>query len=208
MSNSEYYYNLKFNKEDSILFKTSGLKMLKSDLTLRSNYRNDIKCFYYNNQGKLYITKIDLKYDIPMDKFIWFRELPTTETNMHSYDKFSGRDFDFKIIGEKIPMVSKIIFSLTGNGNKIQRNVFNKNFVSYYLPVSTFSIRYGENSPTDIFFGGKETLSGGRNTYPLMISFYKIKKTLYVMILIPTKNEMNLEGDLFGKIMNDNSNVK
>jgi hypothetical protein len=38
-----------------------------------------------------------------------------------------------------------------------------------------------------------------------MISFYKIHKSLYVLILIPDKNEMNLDGDLFGKIMNDNS---
>jgi hypothetical protein len=95
---------------------------------------------------------------------------------------------------------------LTGDRSQIKKIIYNKNFVSYYLPVSTFSLRYGEDAPTDIFFGGKETLTGGRNTYPLMISFYKIHKFLYVLILIPDINELNLEDDLFGKIMNDNSN--
>ena len=124
---------------------------------------------------------------------------------MHTYHDYSrGGVFDFEILGEKITKVNKIIFSLTGDGKLIQRNVYNKNFVSYYLPVSTFSLKYGEDAPTDIFFGGNETLLG-RGTYPLMISFYKIHKSLYVLILIPDKNEMNLEGDLFGKIMNDNS---
>jgi hypothetical protein len=124
---------------------------------------------------------------------------------MHTYDHFSDDNkYDLFILGENIPKVDTVIFSLTGDGEQIQKNVYNKNFVSYYLPVSTFSLRYGENAPTDIFFGGKETLIG-RQQYPLMISFYKKQKSLYVLIFIPNKNKMDLEGDLIGKIMNDNS---
>jgi hypothetical protein len=208
MLNSEYCYNEKFNMEDSALFNSFGLKKMNLILVLKSNYRNPIKCYDYNNQGKLYLTKIDLTSDIPIDKFILFREVPSSETNMHSYSNFSlGNQFDFLILGEKTAKVNKVIFSLTGDGMLIHKNVFNKNFVSYYLPVSTFSLRYDENAPTDIFFGGKETLFGGRDTYPLMISFYKKKNSLYVLILIPNKNEMNLKGDLLGKIMNDNTRM-
>ena len=86
----------------------------------------------------------------------------------------------------------------------MQRNVYSKNFISYYLPVNSFSLRYSEKEPIDIFFGGNETLIG-RETYPLMISFYKIHKSLYVLLLIPDNTEMNLDGALLGKIMNDNS---
>ena len=182
MLNSEYCYHEKFNMEDSTLFNCSGLKKLNLILVLKSTFRNPIKCYNYNNQGKLYLTKIDLINDIPMDKFIWFREVFSYESTMHSYANFSsGNKFDFYILGEKTVKVNKIIFSLTGDGTQIQKNVFNKNFVSYYLPVSTFSLRYGENAPTDIFFGGKETLFGGRDTYPLMVSFYKKKKYLYIL---------------------------
>ena len=206
MAISKYCYNENFDKEDSSLFKNLDIKKMKSVLVLKSNFRNNIKCFDYYNQGKLYLIKTDLINDIPMDQFICFREVATEETIMHTYSKFSmGGKFDFLILGEKIPKINKIIFSLTGDGSHIKKNVYNKNFVSYYLPVSTFSLRYGEDEPTDIFFGGKETLSVGRNTYPLMISFYKIHKSLYVLILIPDKKEMNLDGDFFGKIMNDNS---
>jgi len=209
MSNSTYYYNEKIDKEDSTLFKDIELKKMKLLLVLKSSFRNKIKCFDYDNRGKLYLVKIDLINNISMDQFIWFREKASMETTMHSYSNFSGGSkFDFLILGEKIPKVNKIIFSLTGDGNQITKNVYNKNFVSYYLPVSTFSLRYGEDTPTDIFFGGKETLFGGRDTYPLMISFYKLHKTLFVMVIIPNENEMNLEGDLFGKIMNDNSYIQ
>ena len=174
MLNSEYCYHEKFNLEDSTLFNSFGLKKMNLIFVLKSNFRNPIKCYDYNNQGKLFLINIDLINNIPMDKFIWFREVPSYESTMHTYCDFSsGNKFDFLILGEKIGKVSKIIFSLTGDGAQIHKNVFNKNFVSYYLPVSTFSLRYDENAPTDIFFGGKETLFGGRNTYPLMISFYK-----------------------------------
>ena len=202
--NRKYFYNEKFDKEDSMLFKDNELDQMKSIFLVKSTYRNDIKCFDYK-QNIIYYTKIDLSKDIPMDQFIWYREKITDTSTMHTYHDYSrGGVFDFEILGEKITKVNKIIFSLTGDGKLIQRNVYNKNFVSYYLPVSTFSLKYGEDAPTDIFFGGNETLLG-RGTYPLMISFYKIHKSLYVLILIPDKNEMNLEGDLFGKIMNDNS---
>jgi len=204
-TNSKYYYNEKFDKEDSILFKNIELKKMKSVFEIKSSFRKDIKCFNYNNLGKLHFTKIDLAKDIPMDQFIWFRERPTSTTTMHSYFDLNRSVFDFMIREEKVGTVSKLIFSMTGKGNQLHRKVYNKNFVSYYLPVSTFSLRYGEDAPTDIFFGGKEALFGGRNTYPLMISFYKIHKSLYVLILVPDKNDMNLEDDLFGKIMNDNS---
>jgi len=181
---------------------------MKSVFVIKSTFRNSIKCFNYKNQGKLHFTKIDLVRDIPMDQFIWFREKHTSTTTMHTYFDLNRNAFEFMIRGEKVDSVSKIIFSLIGNGNQIQRNVFNKNFVSYYLPVCNFSLRYGENFPTDIFFGGKEVLFGRRNMYPLMISFYKMHKSLYVLIFIPNKNDMNLEGDLLGKIMNDNTIVK
>lgn len=197
--------NQSFDKTDSILFKKEELKNIKSNFVLKSTYRNDIKSFSYSKHNAIYYTKIDLLSDIPMDQFIWFREKSTSTTVMHTYNVFSSNgEYDFNILGEKTHIVNKVIFSLIGNGKLLQRNVYNKNFVSYYLPVNSFSLRYGEKEPIDIFFGGNETLLG-RETYPLMISFYKIHKSLYVLILISDKNEINLEGDLFGKIMNDNS---
>jgi len=205
--NSTYSYNQRFDKTDSILFKKDEFKNIKSRFILKSNYRNDIKCFEYKKNNLIYYTKIDLLKDIQMDQFIWFREKSTSTTVMHSYDKFSlAGVYDFYTFGEKTHTVNKIIFSLIGDGKLLQRNVYNKNFVSYYLPVNSFSLRYGENEPIDIFFGGKETLLG-RETYPLMISFYKTHKSLFVLLLIPDKDEMNLDGALFGKIMNDNSNL-
>ena len=141
-----------------------------------------------------------------MDQFIWFRDKGTSTTTMHTYHVLNGNGNgnEFKLRGEKVNKVDTIIFSLTGDGSKIQRNVYNKNFVSYYLPVSSFSLRYGEDAPTDIFFGGKEIIFGGRKEYPLMLSFYKIHKSLYVIVLIPNINKMNLKGDLLGKIINYN----
>jgi len=45
--NSTYSYNQRFDKTDSILFKKDEFKNIKSRFILKSNYRNDIKCFEY-----------------------------------------------------------------------------------------------------------------------------------------------------------------
>ncbi len=204
---SQYLYNQKFDKEDSILFKTNELKTLKFAFEISSSYRNAIKCFEYGDIGKLHYTKIDLINDISLNNLIKYRDKNTRETTMHTYHNLNGNNFDFSIRGEKTEKVDSIIFSLKGDESKLKKNVYNKNFVSYYLPVSTLSLRYGEDAPTDIFFGGKEGLLAIRNKYPLMISFYKKQKSLYVMILIPNKDNVNLEPNLFEKLMNDNADL-
>lgn len=202
LENSHYAYDQKFDNEDSVLFKSVALDKMKSKFILESNYRNAIKSFDYDSIGILYYTKIDLENDLPMDQFILFQEKSTTTSTMHPYDQLNGNKNDFYVLGEKVPIIDKIIFSLTGDGSQIQRNVYSKNFISYYLPVNTFSLRYGEEAPIDIFFGGKEISANTRAAYPLMLSFYKVQKSLYILILIPTYPVMNLEGDLFGKIVN------
>ena len=204
MKNRQYCYNEKLNLEDSILFKTQQINKLKLYLVLKSSFRNDIRCYNYDNLGKLHLLKIDLASDIPLDKLISFRGVTTSETTMHTYSKFSaGGKYDFLILGEKTPTVDRVIFNLTGDNNQIKKKVYNKNFIGYYLPVSTFSLRYGEEAPNDVFFGGKETFLGMRETYPVMISFYKRHKSLFVIILVPTENNMNLDENLVGKIMNN-----
>lgn len=204
LTNSQYYYNIKFDKEDSLLFKKIALGKLEYRFLKKSTYRNDIKCFDYNNQGTLVITKIDLLKNIPIDSLLQCTKALTSVTTMHTYADLDGKGFEFSIIEEKVNKINNVIFSYTGKDDQLQKHVFNKNFVSYYLPVYTLSLKYGEGAPTDIFFGGKEIMFG-RKAYPLMISFYKRYNALYVIMLFPLKNEMNFNGDLLGTIMNDNS---
>jgi len=205
LSGTKNYVNIKIDKEDSLVFKKTELVNLKPVYVMKHNFRNDIKCFKYKTHYQLYITKLEMSKDISLHQLITLKEKSSKQSSMHSYEVISsGGLYDFLFLGEKTDMIDKIIFNLDGNIKQLRKHIFNKNFVSYYLPVSSFSLRYYEDSPIDIFFGCKETLLG-RETYSIMISFYKIHKSLYVLILIPDKNEMNLDGDLFGKIMNDNS---
>ena len=204
MKNSQYCYNERLNLEDSTLFKPLQIKKMKLYMVLKSSFRNDIRCYNYDNLAKLYLLKIDLGGDIPLDKLILFREVKTAETTMHTYSKFSAAGkYDFLILGEKTPKVDRVIFNLTGDNNQIKKKAYNKNFIGYYLPVSTFSLRYGEEAPNDVFFGGKETFLGKRETYPVMIYFYKRHKSLFVIIRVPNENNMNLDENLLGKIMNN-----
>jgi len=204
-ANDQCCYNEKFNAEDSLLFRTSTFKNLESIFTIKSTYRNDIKCVGYGNSCKIYYTRIDLSKDIPMDQFILFREEFTKLTTMHSYRVLSRNNiYDFNVLSEKLPRVDTIIFSLTGNGRLMKRICFNKNFISYYLPVSSFSLRYSEHSPTDIYFGTLKSIFG-RGEYPLMLSFYKRRQSFYVILVIPKKNDMNLDADFLGKKLNDNN---
>lgn len=202
IANSDYLYHEKLNSEDSIIFRSTELQYLNPNLVIKSTFRNDIRCFNYRNICDIYYTKIDLSKDIPMEQFMRFQEEPTKVTIMHPYDDLSKElSYDFKILGEKIPIVDSVIFSLTGDGKQIKRICYNKDFISYYLPVSSFSLRYGKDAPTDIYFGTPSSIFG-RSEYPLMIAFYKRYKSFYVVLVISDEDRMQLDADFLGKIMN------
>lgn len=207
MANSKYLYDAKLNSDDSILFKYNELKYLSPNLVIKSTYRNEIRSFNYRNDCDIYYTKIDLSKDIPLEQFVRFREEFTNVTTMHPYDNLSRKSvYDFEILGEKVAVVDSVIFSLTGDGKKIKRICYNKNFISYYLPVSSFSLRYGTDAPTDIYFGTPTLIFGFfRREYPLMFAFYKRHKSFYVVLVISDKNAMHLDADFLETIMNDNS---
>lgn len=205
---SIYLYKGKFDKEDSLLFKAKELKNMKITEVIKSNYRNEIRSFEYRNKYIITFVKIDLNKDIPLKQLIKYRDEYSSETTMHLYHVMSSNAYDFSIKAEEINKVDNIIFSLYGNTKDMQTDIYNKNFISYYLLIKDLSIRYGEDVPVDIFFGGKETLLAIRKKYPLMISFYKIHKSLYILFLIPNENELNKERNLFAKIMNDNSDLQ
>lgn len=203
IDNSHFTYNQKFDKEDSTLFNSIALGIMKSRFILESNYRNPLKAFDYDSLGILYYTKINLENDLPMDQVIMFQEKSSTTPTMHQYYELDGNRNEFSVLCEKTPnKIDKIIFSLNEKWKLEQRNVYNANFISYYLPVSSFSVRYCEEAPIDIFFGGFESINNTRVAYPLMFSFYKIQKSLYVFILIPQRAFINIESDLFEKIIN------
>jgi hypothetical protein len=207
-ANKQYLHDAKINSDDSILFKSNELKYLNPNLVINSTYRNEIRCFNYRSICDIYYTKIDLSKDILMNQFIRFRERFTNITTMHVYDDLSKNSvYDFKILGEKVAVVDSVIFSFTGDGNKLKRFCYNKNFISYYLPVSSFSLRYGTDAPTDIYFGTPTEIFGFfRREYPLMFAFYKRHKSLYVVLVISDKGTMHLDADFLETIMNDNSN--
>jgi len=202
MANSKYLYDAKLNSDDSILFKSDELKYLKPNLVIKSTYRNEIRCFNYRSIGDIYYTKIDLSKDIPLEQFVRFREEFTDVTTMHLYDNLSKESvFDFNIRGEKVAIVDSVILSLTGDVKQIKRICYNQNFISYYLPVSSFSLRYGQDAPTDMYFGTPSILFW-RGEYPLMFAFYKRNKSFYVVLVIPINKGMQLETDFLGTIMN------
>jgi hypothetical protein len=203
---SKYLYDAKLNSDDSILFKSNELKYLNPNLVIKSTFRNEIRCFNYRSICDIYYTKIDLSKDVPMEQFIRFREVFTDVTTMHLYDNLSKESvYDFKILAEKVAVVDSVIFSLTGDGKKIKRICYNKNFITYYLPVSSFSLRYGTDAPTDIYFGTPTLFGFFRHEYPLMFAFYKRHKSFYVVLVISDKGTMHLDADFLGTIMNDNS---
>jgi len=202
---SIYLYKGKFDKEDSLLFKIKELKNIKITQVIESNYRYDIKSFNDRNNNIITYTKIDLIKDEPLIKLIKFRNESTSSTTMHPYHVMASKSNEFLILSEKNNKVDSLILSFKGENKKLQKKIQNENFISYYLPATTVSLKYGEDKVTDIFFGGKEGFLGIRKMYPFIISFYKIQKSIYLMILIPNKDDANLDPDFFEKIMNDNT---
>jgi hypothetical protein len=145
--------------------------------------------------------------DDPLIKLIKFRNESSKSSTMHLYHVLESVSNDFEILAEKNNKVDSIILSFKGDNKKLQKKIINKNFISYCLTAKTVSLRYSEDAPIDIFFGGREGLLAIRNKHPMMISFYKKQKSIYIMILIPNTDDVNLDPDLFEKLMNDNADL-
>lgn len=202
---SNVSYNQGFTEEDSAIFRKTALDHMKNIFIETSNYRNNVTCHYFKKQARILYTRIDIKNEIPMEQLILIREKTTSQSDMHTYSVFDSDEYDLRILGEKTPKkIDRLIFSLSGNPEKLQKKVFSKDFVAYYSSVSTFSLKYGEECPVDIYFGTDESLFGTKSTYPLIISFYKKGQSLYEILLIPEKNNVIFDIHSLKYILKDN----
>jgi len=205
MKSSNVSYNQGFTEGDSAIFRNSALGHMKNFFIETSNYRNNVTCHYFKKQARILYTRIDLKNEIPLDQLILIREKTTSQSDMHTYSVFDSDGYDLRIRGEKtLKKVDSLIFCLSGNPDKLQKTVFSKNFVAFYSPVSTFSLRYGEEYPVDIYFGADESFFGTKSTYPLIISFYRKGKSLYEILIIPEENNIIFDVHLLKEILKEN----
>lgn len=196
------------DREDSLLFRKSMYGKITVETVVKSKTRNPIKYYKYNNQYNLYITKIDIKNDTTMDNFILFNEEITSPNSFVPYLNLqSNKLYDVKFRDEKSEIVSKIIFSMAGDGKKLKRIVYNKNFISYSLPLYSFSLQY-ENikNPVDIFVGAKSSRIFDKKGVPFIVSFYKKEKSIYLILMTPINEETKMSENILDEFI-EYSNV-
>ena len=179
------------------------LEKFKVVKVAKSNLRNTIKHYEYNNKYNFYVTKIDIKEDVPMDKFILFNEEITSPSPSVTYMNLQSiKLFDISFRAEKVDVVSKIIFSMAGDGKKLKRIAYSRDFISYSLPLYTFSLQYeSKNNPIDVYVGVQSSRIHSKKGVPFIISFYKKEKSIYLILMTPINEETKMNENILGEFI-------
>lgn len=190
--------------EDSLILKKKILKDIEVKKVAKSSVRNTIKFYRYKKQFNMYITKINLYEDKSLDNVIYFNEEITSTSSFVTYINLQSNSFyNIKFRAEKLESVSKIIFSMTGNGQELKKVVFNKDFISYCLPLHTFSLQYDDkNNPIDIFIATDTPSIISKKGVPFIISFYKKEKSIYLFLITPIEKNTELGENILSELVN------
>lgn len=202
MTNQDFSQNY-FDSEDSLLFKSEMLKHIEIKKVAKSDLRNPIKYFKYKNLYNLYTTKIDVKKGLEMENIIYFTEKVTSKNSLTVYMDFqSNKFYDISFRGEKVAAVSKIFFSMSGEGKKLKRVVYNRKFVSYCMPIFTFSLNYNkEDNPIDIFVGTGNSFKLTDKGVPFIISFYQKESSVFVFLMTPILKNTEIKEDVLNEFI-------
>lgn len=192
------------DSEDSLIIKKEIFKDIEVKKNAKSSLRNTIKFYRYKKLYNLYITKINLQKDVSMDNIIHFNEEITSISSLVTYMNLQSNSYyKIKFRAEKVEPVSKIIFSMAGNGEKLKRVVYNKDFISYCLPLYTFSLQYEDKSnPIDIFVGTDTPRMITKQGVPFIVSFYKKEKSIYLFLLTPIDKDTELDENILKEFIN------
>lgn len=204
VSSRQDYSQNNFDFEDSLILKKEKLKYMKIETVVKSSLRNAIKFYRYKKLYNLYITKINLQKDISMDNIIYFNEEITSPNSFVVYTGLQSNSiYKIKFRAEKTKPVSKIIFSMAGKVEKLKRVVYNKDFISYYLPLYTFSLQYEDKSnPIDIFVGTDTPRIITKQGVPFIVTFYKKEKSIYLLLITPIEKGTVLDENILSEFIN------
>lgn len=131
------------------------------------------------------------------------------ENELTSQDSFvpylilpSSKSYSVKFRDEKSAPISKLFVSLSGNHEQLKKIVHNEYFISYSLPLTTFSLQYeNKNNPIDVFVFANGSNLLFRKKVPFVVSFYKKEKSVYFLLMTPIDNETKMNQNVFEEII-------
>lgn len=194
----------KFDKDDSNIIKKNMLEKFKVINVAKSKLRNTFKHYEYDNKYDFYLTKIDIKEDVEMDKLVLFNEEITSISSFVTYINIhSIKLFEVSFRAGKVDTASKIIFSMAGDGKKLKRIAYSRDFISYSLPLYTFSLQYeSKNNPIDVHVGVQSSRIHSKKGVPFIVSFYKKEKSIYLILMTPINEETKMNESVLGEFIN------
>jgi hypothetical protein len=173
------------------LFKNRNKLVL--DESKESRRRNTISEFYYNKNFLVQVYKIDTVNDLSVKKIVNESFSPSSMSIGNEYSQdLNNAEFEIGYREGPKERISNIFFTLFGDSTGIIEK--NDSLAYYYSKFENFSIRYGINSPKDIYANIKEDFKNHKA--PLELMFLKRNRNLYVILLgavneqIPTPRDM------------------
>lgn len=202
-ANDFEFVNPEFDSEDSLIFNEESLKLIEVKSITKSSIRNALKIFKYKKEYIFFITKVNLKHDLALDKILSPNmdfECPSLVGDYFKPNVDEHYDVNFKI--EENYLVSKIFFSMKGDKKQLKQIKYSDNFYSYNLPLESFVMKYNrvENAP-DIFIKSKNS------NVSFIVSFYKKGKSIYLILMSPINEETKMSENILGEFINYDGNV-
>ena len=194
------------DKEDMFLFKRDKIGLFRVDRILKNTERNPVKLYIYDNKYDVFVSKIEMSEDYPLDSFIISKKHTLGVKNFSASNLSSNRErYTFGVgygdVFKSRKTASKIILSIDSDVS-LQQQFYSVNAVGYSLPVKTFEIQYdNETEPVDIRFATKEKFFMMRDSVMINLTFYKHEKTVFMVLMVPIKIETQLPIDALSQIM-------
>ena len=151
--------------EDSTLIAKQYWSMLKPDQVYNRGNGALVSFLLFDNQYHLITYKIDLTKDQSLKDLVKIRHTFDYRSTGKIYTVVEPADFySFQFLSSATKPVSEIFLTLADHSLLPEMN---DSIINYHLLCHTFSIRYGQEEPIDIFLSGKEGLLGFTDIIPM-----------------------------------------
>jgi hypothetical protein len=167
------------SRQDSNLIAPKYRNELKVVEVRRSKVRDDIAILSIGEQYTIILQRLKLSPSSPLTKAIHATEATMSRSTMVTYSIINLGDFSYQCKAGNVETATDLFLTLSGGAVKKLRQ--NDSLVSYSLRVRDMSLRYGEDSPVDIYMTIKEGFI--RKAVPMNFMLLKKNNAVFFIVL-------------------------
>jgi len=186
--------------EDSSLISRKYIDKVRAHENINSKVRAPVSFLYVDDTYHLVIYKIGSTGVRSISDLLQIKEENSKRTDEVVYTIIDFNGFS-RFQWRPIPSRAVTKIHVTFGGDSLTRVAANDSIVSYYLLCQSFSIKFSEQGPVEVYMVGEDRPFGRVAISPSDILFLKRNDALYLMIMTPASADRNIPKDLLYNIV-------